>query len=247
MDTPICVIANGASLENDLNWIKENSENMIIVSVGTSIRPLQMAGIEADFHIEIERMEKLVEILKPSLEKFKGYFVGASVLNPKHFEIAKKPLIFVRDASSATGISNFFLTHCSPMVGNTGFSFASHFSNEIYMVGFDVGFKKGGRVHSKNSFYDDKKDTIKGSPVRGNFSDNIYSTDLLNLSRQNLEMSIFHLKPKKVYNLSDGAFINGTIPIRSNQIKLKQIDKQKGINRILSSFKKEKIKLRDGK
>ena len=243
IDTPICVIANGASLENDLNWIKENSENMIIVSVGTSIRPLQMAGIEADFHIEIERMEKLVEILKPSLEKFKGYFVGASVLNPKHFEIAKKPLMFVRDASSTTGISNFFLTHCSPMVGNTGFSFASHFSNEIYMVGFDVGFKKGGRVHSKNSFYDDKKDTANGSPVRGNFSDNIYSTDLLNLSRQNLEMSIFHLKPKKVYNLSDGAFINGTIPIRSNQIKLKKIDKQKGIKRIVSSFKKEKIKL----
>jgi hypothetical protein len=111
------------------------------------------------------------------------------------------------------------------------------------MVGFDVGFKKGGRVHSKNSFYDDKKDTANGSPVRGNFSNNIYSTDLLNLSRQNLEMSIFHLKPKKVYNLSDGAFINGTIPIRSNQIKLKKIDKQKGIKRIVSSFKKEKIKL----
>jgi 4-hydroxybutyryl-CoA dehydratase/vinylacetyl-CoA-Delta-isomerase len=46
----------------------------------------------------------------------------------------------VRDASSTTGISNYFLHFCSPMVGNTGFSFASHLSDEIYMCGFDVGF-----------------------------------------------------------------------------------------------------------
>jgi len=243
INAPICVVANGASLNNEINWLKQNQENMIIVSVGTSIRPLLKAGIHSDFHIEIERMEKLVEILKPSLEKYNGYFVGASVINPKHFKIAKNPLMFVRDASSTTGISNFHLNFCSPMVGNTGFSFATHFSDEVYMVGFDVGFKKNKKIHADGSYYDDKKDTDEGHPVKGNFSNDIYSNDLLNLSRQNLEMTIALLKPKKVFNLSDGAYINGAIPKKSDSIHLSKIDKNQFIKQIISNFKKENIKL----
>ena len=242
---PICVIANGASLENEIEWIKENKDNMIIISVGTSIRPLARAGIEADFHIEIERMPILVDILRPNLETFNGYFVGASVIDSEHFKIAKKPLMFVRDASSTTGISNYFLRYCSPMVGNTGFSFASHFSDEVYMVGFDVGFKKNKRVHASGSFYDDKDDKEEGYPVKGNLSDDIYSNDLLNLSRQNIEMTIHILKPKKVYNLSDGAYIHGAIPTYSKNIKLSKIDKDKYIKEIVSSFKKDNIKILD--
>jgi len=240
---PICVIANGASLQNDIEWLKRNQNSMILVSVGTSIRPLQKAKIQADFHIEIERMPKLVEILKPNLEQFDGYFLGASVIDSRLFEIAKYPLMFVRDSSSTTAVANFYLSHTSPMVGNTGFSFAIHFSDEIYLVGVDVGFKKNGRVHSKNSFYDDKDDKVKGYPIKGNFSDDIYSNDLLNLSRQNLEMTIYQLKPKKVYNLSDGAYINGTIPKRSKTIQLPTIDKKRYIKEILKCFKDENIKL----
>jgi hypothetical protein len=68
------------------------------------------------------------------------------------------------------------------------------------------------------------------------------SDDLLNLSRQNLEMTISILKPKKVYNLSDGAFINGAIPKHSNEIKLKSINKKKYIKKIVQNFKIDKIK-----
>jgi hypothetical protein len=242
INAPICVVANGASLENDIEWIKENQNNLIIISVGTAIRPLLKAGIHSDFHIEIERMPELVKILKPSLENYSGYFVGASVIDSEHFKIAKKPLMFVRDASSTTGISNFFLKFCSPMVGNTGFSFAAHLSDEIYMCGFDVGFHKNKRVHASGSYYDDKDDTKEGSPVRGNFRDEVLSDDLLNLSRQNLEMTIAFLKPKKVYNLSDGAFINGAIPKHSNEIKLTPIKKDKYIKEIIQNFKIDKIK-----
>jgi hypothetical protein len=242
---PICVVANGASLENDITWLKENQNNLIIISVGTSIRPLLKAGIHSDFHIEIERMPQLVEILRPSLEKYKGYFVGASVIDTKHFKIAKKPLMFVRDASSTTAISNFFLKFCSPMVGNTGFSFAAHFSDEIYMCGFDVGFLKNKKVHASGSYYDDKDDIKEGYPVKGNFRDEVMSDDLLNLSRQNLEMTISILKPKIVYNLSDGAFINGAIPKHSNEIKLKYINKKKYIKKIVNNFKIDKIKTLD--
>jgi len=242
INAPICVIANGASLENNINWIKENQDNLILISVGTAIRPLLKAGIHSDFHIEIERMPMLVNILRPSLEKYKGYFIGATVIDSEHFKIAKKPLMFVRDASSTTGVSNFFLNFCSPMVGNTGFSFSCHFSDEIYMCGFDVGFLKNKKVHASGSYYDDKDDTKEGYPVRGNFRDEVMSDDLLNLSRQNLEMTISLLKPKKIYNLSDGAFINGAMPKNSNEIQLTPINKEKFINEIIENFKIDTIK-----
>jgi len=245
LDIPICVIANGASLNNEIEWIKQNKENMIIVSVGTAIRPLLKNKIQSDFHIEIERMPKLVEILKPSLEVYEGNFIGASVIDSEHFKIAKNPFMFVRDASSTTGISNYFLKFCSPMVGNTGFSFATHFSDEVYLVGFDVGFKKNKRIHADGSFYDDKDDKDEGYPVKGNFSNDIHSNDLLNLSRQSLEMAIALLKPKKVYNLSDGAYIHGATPKKSKSIKLTKIDKNRYINEIKSYFKIDKIKLID--
>ncbi len=244
INAPICVIANGKSLENDIEWIKQNQNNMIIVSVGTSIKPLQKANIYSDFHIEIERMEKLVKILEPNLSRHKGYFLGASVINPKHFKIAKKPLMFVRDASSTAGISNYILRYSSPMVGNTGFSFAAHLSDEIYMCGFDVGFKKNNRIHASGSYYDDKDDVEQNaSPIKGNFSNDIYSNSLFNLSRQNLTMTIHFLKPKKVYNLSDGAFIDGATPKHSKDIILKPIDKQKYIKQILSNFSTKPIKI----
>jgi len=244
INVPICVIANGASLNNEIEWIKENQNNMIIVSVGTAIRPLLKNNIHSDFHIEIERSFNLVDILRDSLKKYRGYFVGASVIDTEHFKIAKKPLMFVRDASSSIGISSYFLKYCSPLVGNCGFSFAGHLSDEIYMIGFDVGFKKGKRVHSKGSLYDNEDDVAKnGYPVKGNFSNDIYSNDLLNLSRQNLEFTISRLNLKKVYNLSDGAYIYGTIPKFSKEIKLKKIDKQFYIKKIVSNFGVDKIKV----
>ena len=45
-----------------------------------------------------------------------------------------------------------------------------------------------------------------------------------------------------MYNLSDGAYINGAIPKRSKNIKLSKIDKKKYINEILECFKQDKIK-----
>jgi len=51
------------------------------------------------------------------------------------------------------------------------------------------------------------------------------------------------MKPKKVYNLSDGAFINGAIPKKSDSVTLKKIDKEKYIQNIVNNFKIDNIKL----
>jgi hypothetical protein len=239
MKIPFCVVANGKSLEKNIDFIKKNKNSMIIVSVGTAIKPLINAGIQSDFHIEQERIETLIDALKDVLPSFEGFFVGANVVNPNVFKMAKKPLMFIREAFT---FSNFypFLIGSSPIVGNAGFAFSNYFTDEIYLCGMDLGFRLNEKKHASNSFYDSLNDIENhGIKIEGNFSDDIYTNSLFLSSKKNIEKLIkaFSLK---VYNLSDGAKIEGAIPLKDKV--LPKIDKQKYISEILNNFKTTKRK-----
>ena len=231
LNIPVCIVANGKSLEKNIEFIKKNQNSMIIISVGTAIKPLLNAGIESDFHIEQERIDLLKDVLKNILPNYNGYFVGANVVNPLIFKMAKKQLMYIREGFT---LSTNPLIGSSPIVGNSGVAFAKTFSNEIYLCGMDLGFRLGEKKHSKNSFYDSRDDVSKnGIKIKGNFSDDIYTDSLLLSAKRNLEkiIKIFNLK---VYNLSDGAFIEGTIPLKDKN--LPKIEKEKHIKEIVSLF-----------
>ena len=240
---PICVVANGSSLDNDIEWLKQNQDNFIIISAGTAIRPLLSAGIHSDFHVEVERLDELVDEIKDDIKKNKGYFIGASVINSKHFDNAKKSLMFVKDASIPHNLSEYSLPFTTPTVGNAVFSIAISFSNEIYLVGNDVGFKKNKKIHAKNSYYDELEDTKKDSKdvrkVKGNFSDDIYTEQLFDTIKYNIERAIKDNPDAKVINMSDGAYIEGTIIKRSEEINnLSKVNKEKYIEKIIECFDK---------
>jgi hypothetical protein len=235
LNIPICVVANGKSLEKNMDFIKKNKDSMIIVSVGTALKPLLKEGIHSDFHIEQERIPNLPEILKDTLPKFNGHFLGASVVNPDVFKLAKNPLMYFREGFTLSP-TLYILKGSSPIVGNSGVAFSAVFSNEIYLCGMDLGYRLGERKHTKNSFYDNLDDTAtNGIKIKGNFSDDIYTDSMLLSSKQNLEKLIKILN-LKVYNLSDGAFIEGSFPLKDKL--LPKIDKEKYIKKILNSFEK---------
>ena len=108
------------------------------------------------------------------------------------------------------------------------------FTNEIYLVGMDLGFRLNEKKHSSNSFYDDLEDVqTDGFKVKGNFSDDIYTDSLLFSSKEHLE-DFIKSKNLRVYNLSDGAYIEGSIPLKDKE--LPKIDKDKIVKEILTSF-----------
>ncbi len=233
INTPVCIIANGKSLEKNLDFIKKNKDSMILISVGTALKPLMKAGIESDFHIEQERIPTLIEALKDVLPDYNGYFVGASVVREEVFEMAKKTLMYAREGFS---FSYFYpqLIGSSPIVGNAGFAFGASFSNEIYLCGMDLGFRLNEKKHAQGSFYDSLKDTSKnGIKIEGNFSDDIYTDSLFLTSKRNIER-VIKFKNLKVYNLSDGVKIKGSIPLKDKN--LPKIDKKKIIEKIVSHF-----------
>jgi len=238
LNLPICVVANGKSLEKNIPFIKKNRHSMIIISVGTAIKPLLAQNIQSDFHIEQERADLLTEILKEPLQNYEGYFLGASVVNPKVFTYAKKPLMYIREGFTFSDKNA--LIGSSPIVGNSGFAFAAMFTNEIYLCGMDLGFRLNERIHPKNSFYDNKEDiATTGIKIKGNFSNDIYTNSLLLSSKRNIENMIkaFNLT---VYNLSDGAYIENTIPLKDKI--LPEINKSKYIKEIIASFSLKQYK-----
>jgi len=238
LNIPFCVVANGKSLEEKIDFIKKNRDSMIIISVGTSLKVLLNEGIESDFHIEQERTDFLVEVLKDVLPKFNGYFLGANVVNPKVFEIAKNPLMYIRESFTFEKYYPKPLIFSSPIVGNTGVSFAANFTKEIYLVGMDLGYKKGEKKHAKGSIYDDFDDVAKdGIEVKGNFEEKIYTDSLLLSSKIAIE-KLIKTKNLTIYNLSHGAYIENSIPLKDKN--LPKIDKEKYKKLILKAFTTQK-------
>lgn len=234
--TPIAVIGSGASLEKLLPLIKANSKNMIIFSSGTALKPLLSAGITPDFQIEIERMDHLKAVLDDA-PLGDVPLICADLVHPSTIGASREAYLFVRDSTASSQLfePSKIVRFASPVVGNAALALALEFSSSIYLFGIDVGFKKGAKLHAKESFYDAYKDSsIEALPIRGNLSSDIYTNSLLNSSRLALEMAVRSHPKATVYNLSDGAFIAGTKPLKT--LNLEPIDKQSLISDIKNSF-----------
>jgi hypothetical protein len=234
---PIAIVGNGASLETLFSFLRENQKRLIIFCAGTALKPLLSAGIKPDFHIEIERMGHLAEILRDA-PIGDIPLLAADLVDPTTLLAAKESFVFSRDSSAALAFSKKKVDFSSPIVGNAAFSLALLFSDEIYLCGIDVGFRRDRKIHAAKSFYDDKNDaSAEQTPTRGNFSADIWTNSLLAHSRASLENAIALCPQAKVFNLSDGAFIAGTKPLRSNEALIaKKSDKQSAIKAIKKSF-----------
>ncbi|MFA8033516.1 6-hydroxymethylpterin diphosphokinase MptE-like protein, partial [Helicobacter pylori] len=207
INAPICVVGNGPSLDLLLDFLKENEDHFIIFSCGTALKPLKTHGIKVDFQIEVERIDYLKEVLeKAPLEDTP--LIGANMLNPNAFNVAKEALMFMRGGSACAYISPLSIEYAAPFVGNAGVALASLMSDEIYLCALDCAYIKGFKKHAQNSYYENEKEIDPSSliSVEGNFKGyETFSDSLFLLSKERIEEALNYYQPKKVYNLSYGA------------------------------------------
>ena len=60
-DYPVFIVANGPSLDDAIEFLKNNQDNIIIISCGTALRALLSNNIKPDIHIEMERTAALLD------------------------------------------------------------------------------------------------------------------------------------------------------------------------------------------
>lgn len=240
-DLPVFIIGNGPSLDENLAYIKANQDNVVIISSGTSLKPLLNYGITPDMHVEQERPKSIYQWVKKV-----GYeeilkeipLICLNTVYPGILALFKKPYVMLKAGDAGTSfiheyVSNKYLElfYCNPTVTNasTAGAVAMGFKN-LYLFGLDYGFKSEEAHHAKGSIYQD----IEGFKMSGdfkvpaNFGGEVYTRRVFDSSRGVLEMLLEQNPTVKCTNASDGAAIQLTTPCRFNKLpKFKRIKNKK--------------------
>lgn len=254
-DSSVFIVASGPSIDNDIEFLKKNRKEIIIFSCGSALKILEANDIIPDYHFEIERNVVTYNHLVESMSKeylSQINFIGLNVVYPDVYNLFKTTKIFFRSNDCGASIlSNSFtqLEHTNPTVTNGVVSFASSIGfKNIYLFGADMGYKDENSHHSKHSiytmekasyFYNWKPNTLDKT-YKANFNSDtvsIKSTDILVWCRQRIENCIieYNINDKQkiqYFNCSDGAFIEGTTPIKSSEIDLSNLSEESKNNTI---------------
>lgn len=243
-DLPVFVVANGPSLDSAIEYLKANQESVIIVSCGTSLKPLLINGVKPDIHIEMERTASLFEFVE-IVEKNKDINIKLDeiniiALNTVYDNILKlfKSAHLLSKVNDAGGRliraldlkqQYIFPEYSNPTVFNTAMAAATALGFEkLFFVGTDLGFASTEHHHSKHSVYYDKdfkyKDSVdkdmQGSMLaKGNFKDEVFTTPIFDSSKGNIELLLQENLNIKAFNTADGVYIRYTEPKRIEDIE----------------------------
>ncbi len=240
-DLTAYVVANGPSLDEAIDILKENQDNVVIFAAGTALNTLIKIGIKPDFHVLVERpkttYDYLVETMDlSSLQELN--LLAVDVMYPEVPPLYKWSGISLKgpEAGSLLSQSVFYATrkrilpalpHCGPLVANTALSFAATFGfGEIYLFGVDNGYPITGPTHSKFSIYNEEDHneafTINTSGathrLEGNLGGEVRALSLMVQAKQQMESLIKSTPKTQYYKVGAGAKINKATPLRADDV-----------------------------
>lgn len=262
----IAVVGNGPSLDYHLDYLKENSEKLIILSCGSALGSLYRAGIKPDFHVEMERDYAMTDYIKydTPIEFRKNitllclHSVAPETLN----QFGKACYAIKIHDAGAPLIHDYFkpqklveLAFCNPTVSNCAMAFAVYLGfNHIHLIGTDFGVTADGKHHSQNSLHYKMQDFVgKDSEfdydykesneklVEANFGGVVKTHHILDTSRVAIERLLdFAIKKSpsfKCYNTNNGAKIRNSESVELDNIpKINTINKKSVISGIESDY-----------
>ncbi|MEP1447181.1 MAG: 6-hydroxymethylpterin diphosphokinase MptE-like protein [Paraglaciecola sp.] len=247
-EVPIFVVGNGPSLDSSIDAIKEWQGQAIVVSCGTALQALHRHNITPDFHAEIEQNRSTYDwaVLVGDLDYLKNItLISCNGIHPDTCDLYKDVMVAFKEGESSTisalnilGRENFeVLQNAFPTVSNFVCDLFSTIGfTSIYLIGVDLGFVNVKHHHSKSSGYyqDDGKESFDYQEsantsliVPGNFRPRVNTKHEFKVSRQVIEQ-VTQAKPKgqEFYNCSDGARIQGSLPLRPSELLIMSSNQQ---------------------
>ncbi len=232
IDVPAFIIGNGPSLDKDIPYIRENMDNAVIISSGSALRPLLKNGITPDFHMETENIEvyPLISQAAKDYDLSPVRLVTSTTVDPKAIPFFDTVLYYFRGSLSPYPIfcDNFdhCLKHPNPTVVNASLSLAQEAGvRTFYLFGADMGVKEGDLHHSKDAYHYTKGARFRHDkyniPVPANFGGKSMTSNGLFWTLDALAASIKEIRfGRHYYNCSDGALIEGAIPLPARTLSL---------------------------
>ena len=240
---PILLLFSGPSTSNNIQWIQENHKRFIIVSALSTCRLLNTIDISPDIVIHMDPGEA-TSLLFEGLEDI--YFEATTVILSSNVneEAVKKfnsrKIYFIEQG---TNYKKNFGRLSAPSVGEYAYALTLIFGAlKIYMLGIDLALdpktlQTHGNFHigqtqgieNENNAFLDPGRSIEY--IRGNFSDSIPTIASYKLSVEQFEIFTDILKKEnhEVYNLSNGAYLEGSQPLHIEEYDwklLEELDKE---------------------
>lgn len=246
----IAIIGSGPSLNEELDWLYENQNKTVIFGMISSLGLLNDRNIVPDFIFTLDTV-----ITPKNLSYLLTYgkeipLVCSHITANEYLDNFKE--LYVCSTSISGGLVRF--SQAIDVMGSSSLCFALSFAlysnpKNIFLLGCDLSFSNDNNYHALGTLHEQHEDdySLKGTGIK--VLKNIdrsqtVSTDarLLGYLRDVEVMLKSGNKHSKVYNFSQiGAFIQGAIPVKSNEIKLsKLMQKKYEVNKIKLGFKKSK-------
>ncbi|PWE22115.1 hypothetical protein DF188_03110 [Aliarcobacter skirrowii] len=242
---PVLYIAAGPSLDDNIDWIKKNHNRFFIVTIGAAYKKLLANDIHIDIISTLDQDFKALnekQFDDESVEKIsKNTIIFASnMTNENILKKFNKDNLFLYEVFSKLHKDNIVFQGFS--VGEITLNILLDLNiKELYLIGLDLALnQETGESHSKDSnsattklnlnekinrdTYSARESLIK---VKGNYREYVYTTPMFFSSIKSLEEKV-KIKSKDVviYNLStNGAFFNGVIPVKQEDINLNELKK----------------------
>jgi hypothetical protein len=255
-DKAVLLVAAGPSLQKNIEWLKKNRDDFILVAVSATLSLLEKEELKPDiiihldaFATSVQHFDKLksLEFIKNSICIFSAKTHPLITLR-----FNKKQIFFFENGTEYK--TNSFRPS-APCVGSISYQILLYLKvKNIYLLGLDLAVdSKTGKTHSDSHsyvkelnlidrIYENDEINYKNHllDVEGNLSSKVYVTPHFKTSIEAIDYSTLQLKQdfQKIINLSDGANFIQTESLHSEDYKtgdILKIDIKKELKKLFSN------------
>jgi len=247
-DIPVLYLAAGPSLDENIEWIKENQNRFFIVTIGAAYKKLLANDIKIDMITTLDESNILenVQFDDENVSKIdkNTIILASTITNEKVLKKFNNKNLFLYETFFHLHEDNIHFAGFS--VGEITLDVLCQFNiKEIYLIGLDLALnQETGDTHSKDSSsatlqlnldekqdrstFDVQKSLIK---VKGNLKDEVLTNPFFFASINFIKKRLLEKDDDlKIYNLSShGAYFENTIPKKVDEI---EVNKKKIIKNI---------------
>lgn len=209
----VYLIAGGPSLDKTVESLKSREKHSLIVCVGTSVKKLKAAGIHPDFMIVTDPMPWMVCQIEEQ-EMIPLWYLSTVFYQVRN-QVNKGYLILQEGYLPAEEYGRqqgFHLYHTGGSVTTTALDILLWMEcDEIICMGMDMAYT-GNQTHASGTLGTRQIDGVQEKKlqcVKGVDGKNLYAPKNLNLYRKWIENRILKEKAIRLWNVSDGAYIQG--------------------------------------
>lgn len=253
---PILYLAAGPSLDENIEWIKENQNKFFIVTIGAACKKILLNDIRIDMITTLDEQYTILndkQFDDETVSKIgdNTIILASEITNENILKKFNQDNLFLYEVFIPFHKNNLIFDGYS--IGEVTLAMLIKMNpKEIYLIGLDLALnQKTGDSHFSQSnsgvsklnlkekqnreYFEQRKSLLK---VKGNFKKEVFTTPLFYTSIKSTESKIFFKnKDTNIFNLSThGAYFFATKPKKIKNIKINEMADSNYSNEVLKNF-----------